>query len=264
MFDFVCESGHNEVLLDEGTILDGALLVRLQKLQLLDEVGAFLVILVVSVYIGKEPLVIKVIDGVLKDGIRGSVAPEATVEPGGQGLQWLVRGIVGGSVQSNDLCLLLPLGSTVEPSNPSIIKLLNEAGELLGPIIKGNSEVWEMLPVLLIPRWAFAEPIIIIVHPLLKYCNVSLNPFNFLPMDIISDPDGGGKSGNNGPELVWGQIRCGSKDVLHRGGREGESPGVSGGESNSHTFFSDLAHLKGIIQAKAKMSWEAVSGLFRG
>ena len=83
-------------------------------------------------------------------------------------------------------------------------------------------------------------------------------------MDIVSDPDGGGESGDNGPELVQGWIRCGSKDVLHRGGREGESPGVSGGESNSSTFLSDCAHLKGIVLAGAKMSWEAVSGLFRG
>ena len=152
----------------------------------------------------------------------------------------------------------------MEPCNPSIVKLLDETGESLCSVVERDSKVWEALPVLLVPRWALAEAIVIVVHPLLKYRNVSLKPLNFLPMDIISDPDGGSKSSNNGPELVQGQIRCGSKDVLHRGGREGESPGVSGGKSNSHTFFSDLAHLKGIVQAKAKMSWEAVSGLFRG
>ena len=152
----------------------------------------------------------------------------------------------------------------MEPSNPSIVELLNEAGEPLHPIIEGDCEIGEALPVLLIPWWAFAEAIVFIVHPLLKYRNVSLKPLDLLPMDIISDPDGGGESGDNGPELVWGQIRCGSEDVLHRGGRERESPGVSGGESNSCTLFGDCAHSKGIILAEAKMSWETVSGLFRG
>ena len=152
----------------------------------------------------------------------------------------------------------------MEPSNPSIIELLDEAGEPLCPVIEGNSEVWEMLPVLLIPRWALWEVSIFVIHPLLKYCNVGLKTLNFLPMDIVSDPDGGGEPSNNGPELVWGQIRCGSEDILHRGGREGEPPGVGGGKSNSHTFFDDCTHLKGIVLAKAKMSWEAVNGLFRG
>ena len=149
----------------------------------------------------------------------------------------------------------------MEPSDPSIIKLPDETGKSFGPVVKRDSEVWEMLPVLLIPKWAFAEVIVIFVHPLLKYRNVGLESLDFLPMDIVSDHDGGGKPGDNGPELVQGWIRCGSKDVLHRGGREGEPPEVGGGESNSRTFFGDLAHLKGIIQAEAKMSWEAVSGL---
>ena len=152
----------------------------------------------------------------------------------------------------------------MKPCNPSIIELLDKVGKSLCSVIKRDSEVWEVLPVLLIPGWALAKAIVIVVHPLLKYHNVGLKPLDFLPMDIVSDPDHGGKSGNNGPELVWGQIRCGSEDILHRGGREGESPGVSGGKSNSHTFFSDFAHLKGIVWAEAKMSWEVVSGLFRG
>ena len=118
--------------------------------------------------------------------------------------------------------------------------------------------------VLLIPGWAFCKSIIFFVHPLLKYHNTGLKSLDLLPMDIVSDLDGGSESCNNGPELVWGQIRCGSKDILHRGGREGEPPGVGGGESNVCNFFSDLANSKGIMLAKAKMSWEMVSGLFRG
>ena len=83
-------------------------------------------------------------------------------------------------------------------------------------------------------------------------------------MDIVSNPDGGSKSCDNGLELVWGQVRCGSEDILHRGGREGEFLGVGGGKSNMHNVFGDLANLKGIMLTKAKMSWEMVSGLFRG
>ena len=90
----------------------------------------------------------------------------------------------------------------MESSNPSIIELFDEAGELLCPVIEGDCEIWEVLPVLLIPRWALCKAIIISIHPLLKYCNVSLKSLDLLPMDIISDPDGGGESGDNGPELV--------------------------------------------------------------
>ena len=68
----------------------------------------------------------------------------------------------------------------MEPSNPSIVELLDEAGKLLCPIIEGDCEIWEMLPVLLIPRWALCKGSIFIIHPLLKYCNVSLESLNLL------------------------------------------------------------------------------------
>ena len=152
----------------------------------------------------------------------------------------------------------------MKSSDPSIIELLDEAGELFGSIIEGDGEVGEMLPVFFISRGTLCRSIIIFIHPLLKYCNVGLETLNFLPMDIVSNLDGGSKAVDNGPELVQGQIRCGSEDILHRGGREGEPPGVSGGESNVRNFFSDVADLKGIVVAKAKMSREMVSGLFRG
>ena len=83
MLDPVCESGGNEALLNEGAILEGTLAVCFQKLQLLDKVGAFLIILSVSMYIGEEPPVVKVIDCILEDGICHSVTPEAMAEPGG-------------------------------------------------------------------------------------------------------------------------------------------------------------------------------------
>ena len=264
MFDLFCESGRNKAFFNEGAAFDDALALCLQEVQLLDDIGIFLVILPVLVDIGEKPPVIEVIDGILKDGICHPIAPEVMMEPGGEWLHWLVRGVVGGGIQFNDPCLLLSLSSTVEPCHPSIVELLDEAGESLCPIIKRDGEIWKALLILLVSGWTLAEAIIVIIHPLLKCHKVSLEPLDFLPMDIISDPDSGSESSDNGPELVWGQIRCGSEDILHRGGREGEPPGVSGGESNSHTFFSDFAHPKGIIRAEAKMSWEVVSGLFRG
>ena len=244
--------------------LDDALMFSLQEVQFLDNVGVFLVILAISVNVSEEPPVIEVIDSILEDSICCLVAPKAMMEPGGEWLHWLVRGVVGGGIQFNDPCLLLSLSLAMESCHPSIIELLDEAGEPLHSIVKGDGEVWEAFSVLLIPRWALAEVIIIIVHPLLKCCKIGLETLDLLPMDITSDLDGGSKSSDNGPELVQGQIRCGSEDILHRGGREGEPPGVSGGESNSCTFFGDFAHLKGIVCAEAKMSWEMFSGLLRG
>ena len=148
--------------------------------------------------------------------------------------------------------------------NPSIIKLLDEAGELLGAIIEGDGKVGEALPVLLISRGTLCKSIVFFIHPLLKYHNACFEALDLLLMDIISNSDGSSKAVDNGPELVQGQVRCGSEDVLHRGGREGEAPGVSGGKSNVHNFFGDIADLKGIMVAKAKMSGETVSSLFRG
>ena len=244
--------------------LDDALSLCFQEVQLLDDVGIFLVILSISMDVSKESPVVEVVDGVLEDGVCGLVAPKATTEPGGEQLHGFVRGVVGGGVQFNDLCLFFSFSPAVKPCHPSIVELLDEAGESFGPIIERDGEVWKAFLIFFISGWTFAEVIIIVVHPLLKCHKISLKPLDLLPMDIILDPDGGGKSGNNGPELVQGWIRCGSEDVLHRGGREGEPPGVSGGKSNSRTFFGDFAHSKGIVHTEAKMSWEAVSVLFRG
>ena len=94
MLDPFYKSGSNEVLLDNSVVLDSALSVCFQKLQLLDDIGIFLVILVVSVDVGKESPVVEVIDGILENGICRMVAPEATTEPGRERLHWFVRGIV--------------------------------------------------------------------------------------------------------------------------------------------------------------------------
>ena len=214
--------------------------------------------------ISKEPPVVEVVDGIFKDGVGGSVAPKVTMEPGGEWLHWLVRGVVGSSIQFDDLCFFFPFSPAVKSCHPSIVKLLDKAGKSFSSVIERDGEVWKVLSILFVSRQTLAEHIVIVIHPLLKCHKIGLKPLNLLPMDIVLDLDGGGESGDNGPELVRGWIMCGSEDVLHRGGREGEPPGVSGGESNSCTFFGDLAHSKGIVHAEAKMSWEAGSVWFRG
>ena len=83
VLDPVCKSSCDEALLDEGMILEGALAICLQKLQLLSDVGALLVILAVPMHIGEESPVIKVVDSILEEGIHCSVTSEAMVEPGG-------------------------------------------------------------------------------------------------------------------------------------------------------------------------------------
>ena len=223
-----------------------------------------MVILAISVDVGEESPVIEVVDGIFKDGVHGSVSPKVTTEPAGERLHRLVRGVVRSGVQFDDSCFFFPFCLAVEPCHPSIVELLDKAGEPLGSIIKRDGKVREALPILLISRQTFVKVVIVIIHPLLKCRKIGLEPLDFLSVDIILDPDGGSKSGSDGPELVQGQIGCGSKDVLHRGGGEGESPGVSGGKSDSCTFLIDLAHSEGIVCSKTKMSWETFSVLFRG
>ena len=91
MLDPVCESGCNKALLDDGMVFDGTLVICLQKLQLLGDVRAFLVVLAVLVDISEESPVIEVIDSILEDGICCLVTPEVTTEPGRQQFHWFVR-----------------------------------------------------------------------------------------------------------------------------------------------------------------------------
>ena len=98
VFDLLTESGMDKAVLDESSVLDDTLSFCLKKLQLLDQVCIVLVKLSISVDISEESPVIEVIDGVLKNGIGGSITPEATTEPGGEGFQWFVRGVIGSGV----------------------------------------------------------------------------------------------------------------------------------------------------------------------
>ena len=84
----------DEMVLDDGTVLDSTLSLCLKELQLLDQVGIVLVELTILVDISEESPVVEVVDSILKNGVGGPVAPEATVEPGREGFQRLVRCVV--------------------------------------------------------------------------------------------------------------------------------------------------------------------------
>ena len=224
-------------------VLDDALSLHLKEVQLLDEVCIILVELLISVDICEESPIIEVIDGILKDGIGGLVTPEAAMEPGREWLQWLVRGIIGRGVSLNDLCVLLPLGLTMQSCNSSIVELFDETGESLCSVVEGDGEVWKASIVLFIPGWALGEAIVIVIDLLLEHCDLSLKSFHLLSVDIVPNSDGVSESIDDGPELVWGWVRSGGKDVLYRGGREGESPRVSGSEHNPCSLLSEVLRL---------------------
>ena len=94
MFDFFGESGMDKVVLDKSAVLDDTLSLCLEELQLLDQVCVVLVELTISVDIGEESPVVEVVDSILENGIGGPVTPEAAVEPGREGFQGFVRGVV--------------------------------------------------------------------------------------------------------------------------------------------------------------------------
>ena len=95
MFDLLAELGMDEAVLNKSSVLDDAFSLHLEELQLLDQIGVVLVELAISVDVGEESPVIKVIDCILKDGIGGVVAPEVMTEPGGKGFQGFVRCVIG-------------------------------------------------------------------------------------------------------------------------------------------------------------------------
>ena len=153
----------------------------------------------------------------------------------------------------------------MQSCNSPVIELFDETGELLCSIVKGDGEVWEASIVFFIPWWALGEPIpIIIIDLLLEHRDLSLESLHLLSVDIISDPDGVSEPINNASELVWGWVRGGGEDILDRGRREGESPGIDGGDCNLRPLLCEVLHLEGIVCPKAKVSWKAFSGLFRG
>ena len=83
----------------------------------------------------------------------------------------------------------------MQSGDPSIIELFDETGKSLSSIIKGDGEVGEMSVVLLVSGQAFGEPISIVVaiDLLLKVSDVGLESLHLLSVDIISNPNHGGK-----------------------------------------------------------------------
>ena len=266
MLNFFGKAGVDKVVLDNSAVFDDALSLCLEELQLLDQVGIVLVELTILVDIGEESPVIEVIDSILENGISGSVAPEAMVEPGREGSQGFVRCIVRRGVQLNDSCVLLPLCQTVKSGSSPIIELLDEAGESLGPIVEGDGKVGEMSIVLLIPWWALGKAIsiVVIVGLLLEHSDFGLESLHLLSVDVIPNSDGVSESVDDGPELVRGWVRSGSEDVLYRGGGEREPPGVNGGNGNLHPLLGEVSALEGVVRPETEVSREAFRGLFRG
>ena len=95
VLNLLAESGVDEAVLDEGSVLDDALSFSLEELQFLDQVGVVLVELSVSVDVGEESPVIEVIDGILEDRIGGAVTPEVAAKPGGKRFEGFVRCVIG-------------------------------------------------------------------------------------------------------------------------------------------------------------------------
>ena len=160
--------------------------------------------------------------------------------------------------------ILLTLGSTMQPSDSSIIELFDETGESLGSIIKGDGEIWELSVVLLIPRWALGKPISIALNLLLEVGDVGLESLHLLSVDVVSDSNGGGKPVDDQLILVGRGVGGHSEDILYGGGGQWESPRVNGGNGNLRPVLSEVSALEGIVSSEAKMSGETFRGLFRG
>ena len=131
----------------------------------------------------------------------------------------------------------------MQSCNPSIIELFDETGKPLCSIIEGDGKVGEASMVLLIPRWALGEAIPVIVNPLLERGDFGLESLHLLPVDVVPNSDHVSKSIDDGPELVRGWVRSGSKDILYGGGGKREPPGVDGGDGNLRPLLSEVSHL---------------------
>ena len=164
------------------------------------------------------------------------------------------------------MCLLLSLGKAVKSGNSPVIKLLDEAGEPLHSVIEGDREVGEMSIVLLVAGRTLGTSVsvVVVIDLLLQGGDVGLESLHFLSVDVISDPDCGSESIDDGSKLVSRQVGSGSEDVLYRGGGQGEPPRVNGGNGNFCPFFGEVVALEGVIGPETEVSGEMLRGLFRG
>ena len=114
----------------------------------------------------------------------------------------------------------------MKSGNSPIIKLFDETGELLCSVIEGDHEVGETSIVLLVAGRTFGTSvsIIIVIDLLLQDGDVSLESLHLLSVDIVSDPDHGSESVDDGPKLVSSRVGSGGEDVLYGGGGQREPP----------------------------------------
>ena len=154
----------------------------------------------------------------------------------------------------------------MQSGGPSIIELLDETGKPLCSVVKGDGEVGETSIVLLVSQWALGEAIsiVVVIDLLLKHGDFSLESLHLLSVDIVPNSDGVSESIDDGPKLVRGWVRSGSKDILYGGGGKREPPGVNGGDGNLCPLLGEVSALEGVVSPETEMSREAFRSLFRG
>ena len=107
----------------------------------------------------------------------------------------------------------------MKSSNPPVIELLDEAGELLCSVVEGDGEVGETSIVLLVSWRTLGKTIsIIVIDLLLQGSDVGLESLHLLSVDVVPNSDSGSKSVDDGSELVSSWVGSGGEDVLYRGG----------------------------------------------
>ena len=108
----------------------------------------------------------------------------------------------------------------MKSSDSPVIKLLDEAGELLCSVVEGDSEVGETSVVLLISWWTLGKAIsvIVVIDLLLEVGDVGLESLHLLSVDVVPNSDSGSKPIDDGSKLVSGWVGSGGEDVLYGGG----------------------------------------------
>ena len=114
----------------------------------------------------------------------------------------------------------------MKSGNSPIIELFDETGEPLCSVVEGDREVGETSIVLLIAGRTFGTSIsiIVVIDLLLQDGDVGLEPLHLLSVDVVSDPDRGSESVDDGPKLVSSRVGSGGEDVLYGGGGQREPP----------------------------------------
>ncbi|KAH9961002.1 hypothetical protein BJV74DRAFT_890773 [Russula compacta] len=211
--------------------------ISLVKLNLVGDDLDFLIIVPVALELCHELPVIKVVDGIFKGRIGLCGSPKLSIEPGGDGLQRVVRRIVWRGVEVNDMGVLLTLGMRVDPSNVPVWKLLHKASNSLCAIGEWDGEVGN-LPLILDEAFrAFKETQLVSFGQLF----ISMSQlFDLLPVCMLPCIDGREEPPDDGGELGWGCIWGGGKDVLCTSRGKGEAPTIDGGEGDLSSLWGGV------------------------